>query len=152
MEVQESDCSSQGFGYICGFLARKVSSKYPDLGSKSFQSDLNKNEVRTPWIKHLSHGGLTIPSDSFVAACHQFEDKFNSFHSCHKNNVDQDEKVIKRMCDVLTENFPAWPPEVLMLFAKTRTFIRIKYLNYKIKATEAKANLRNLSKIGHFQY
>ena len=133
-------------------MARNLSSKYPELGSKSFESDLNKNDVRTPWIKHLSYGGLTIPSDVFVTACNQFEEHFINFHGCHKNTIDQDENVIKRMCDVLEKNYPDWPREVLMLFSKTRTFIRIKYLNHKIKATEAKAKLRHLSKIGHFQY
>ena len=150
--VQDSECSSQGFGYICGFLARKLSSKYLELGSKSSELDFNLDEVRIAWIRHLSNGGLTIPSDAFVTACHQFEGKFNSFHGSHKNNIDQDENVIQRMCDILVENFPSWPREVLMLFAKTRTFIRIKYLNHKIKATEAKAHLRHLSKIGHFQF
>ena len=69
------------------------------------------------------------------------------------------------MHDKLCIDFPEWPREVIYLFAKTRTFIRIKYLNNdylfakkrtfirikypnnELKADEAKAKQK-----GQFQY
>ena len=148
--IQISDCSSQGFGYICGFLARKLGSKYPFLGNKSCE-DINRNEIATPWIKHLSNGGLIVPSDVFVAACGGFEKEFNTFHNKHKNGIDQNPNAISRMNDVLMRAFPSWPEDILLLFAKTRTFIRMKYLNNQLKAGGAKAQIRQLKQVGQFQ-
>ena len=150
--IQISDCSSQGFGYICGFLARKFASKYPFLGSKSSDVDINKSDISTPWIKHLSNGGLIVPSDVFVAGCHEFEKIFNNFHNCHKNGIDQNPKVITRLNEVLIQKFPSWPKDLLCLFGKTRTFIRIKYLNNQLKSGEAKANIRELKQLGQHKF
>ena len=77
--------------------------------------------------------------------------KINDFHNCHKNKVDQNPDVISCMHTVLVDNFPDWPSAVLMLFAKTRTFIRIKHLNNEIKALDAKFKLRQLKQTGQFQ-
>ena len=149
--IQIFDCSTQGFGYICGFLAMKLGSKYPHIGSKSSDTDINKNDICTPWIKHLSNGGLYVPSDVFVAACSEFEKKFASFNSGHKNGIDQDPNVIERMKNVLVSSFPSWPEEILLLFVKTRMFIRIKYLNSKLMSDEGKARRRQLKQIGQFE-
>ena len=93
-----------------------------------------------------------IPNDVFLFACHGFEREFNKFHNNHKNHVDENPNVIKRMTDVLKNSFPSWPEDILKLYVKTRTFIRIKYLNNVLRATEAKAKLRNLKQKGQFQF
>ena len=149
--IQISDCSSQGFGYICGFIARKMGSKYPHLGNKSSDKDKVQSEISTPWIKHLSYGGLTVPSDVFVVACHGFEKEFKSFHDLHKNGMDQNPNVIERMHNILIKAFPSWPEDILLLFVKTRTFIRMKYLNNQLKASGSKSKIRQLKQIGQFQ-
>ena len=149
--IQISNCSAQGFGYICGFIARKLGSKYPYLGNKSSDIDMNNSDISTPWIKHLSNGGLTVPSDIFVSACNEFEKKFVSFHSCHKNGIDQDQNVIERMKNVLMASFPSWPEDILLLFVKTRLYIRIKNLNCQIMYHEGKAKRRQLKQIGQFE-
>ena len=79
------------------------------------------------------------------------EKKFNDFHNCHAKKVDQKPDVICRMHAVLVNAFPDWPSEVMLLFAKTRTFIRIRYLNNEIKALDAKFKLRQLKQTGQFQ-
>ena len=149
--TQISDCSAQGLGYICGFLARKLGSKYPHLGYKSCEEDSVRNEISTPWIKHLSNGGLIVPSDVFMLACSDFEREFVRFHGSHPNGIDQDFNVISRMHSQLVKTFPSWPEDILMLFAKTRTFIRIKYLNNQLKSGGGKNKLRQLKQTGQFQ-
>ena len=74
------------------------------------------------------------------------------FHDCHKNGIDQDEKVITRFHNILTKKFTSWPGDVLMLFAKTYTFIRLKFLNHQLKAGEAKAKMRQFKKQGQFMF
>ena len=67
-------------------------------------------------------------------------------------NVDENPNFIKRISDVLKNSFPSWPEDILKLYVKTRTFIRIKYLNNVYKATEAEAKLQYLKKKGQFQF
>ena len=74
------------------------------------------------------------------------------FHDLHENGIDQDAEVITRLHIILIQKFPSWPEDVLMFFAKTRTFIRLKFLNHQLKAGEAKAKLRQLKKQGQFMY
>ena len=86
-----------------------------------------------------------------MSACHGFEKVFSDFHDCHESGIDTNPDVILRLHVVLLKKFPSWPEDLLLLFVKTRTFIRIKYLNHQLKAKEAKANLRNLKQISQFQ-
>ena len=69
-----------------------------------------------------------------------------------KNEIDQEPDVIKRMHSVLKNKFSLWPDDILHLFVKTQTFIRIKFLNNKLKSCDAKAKLMNLKQKGQFQY
>ena len=48
--------------------------------------------------------------------------------------------------------FPMWHEDILHLFVKTRTFIHIKFLNNILKATGAKAKLRELKQLGQFKF
>ena len=41
--------------------------------------------IRTPWIFHLSLGGLQAPTDSFLRVVHSFEKKFGKFHGAGIN-------------------------------------------------------------------
>ena len=149
--ILTSGTSSQGLSYIAGFLAKKLASKYPHLGSRTCDMDISSDTSST-WIESLSRGGLTVPSDSFLIACHAFEKEFNLFHNSHENHVDEGLNVTKRMTSLLMSKHPSWPEDILKLFVKTRTFIRLKYLNNLLKATGAKAKLRQLKQIGQFQY
>ena len=150
--ILTSGTSSQGLSYIAGFLAKKLASKYPHLGSRTCDLDTSSGDSSSPWIESLSMGGLTVPNDSFLIACHAFEKEFNLFHNPHVNHVDEGVSVIKRMSSLLKSKFPLWPEDILHLFVKSRTFIRLKYLNNMLKAIEAKAKLRQLKQIGQFQY
>ena len=84
--VMTSGPSSQGLAYIAGFLARKLSNKYPYIGSKTSEtvSDM-KSDSLCPYIENMSRGSLMVLSDVFLAACHSFEKEFNFFHNSHKD-------------------------------------------------------------------
>lgn len=89
------------------------------------------NECSTPWLFHLSRGGLTVPSDNFLKSCSNFEEDFDQFHG---NKVDRGKQVIKRFGDILCQKYgESYPHEVLRFFSKARTFVRIKELNYQLK-------------------
>ena len=123
------DTSHQGLTYVAGYVAQKFKLQCPNLGSKTSEFPL-QHESSTPWLFHLSRGGLTVPNDAFLESCKGFEDDFNAFHG---NEVDRGEKVIKRFGDILCHKYgKLYPEDVLRFFSKVRTFIRIKALNYKM--------------------
>ena len=134
---------------IAGFIAKKHSASSPEVGTKT--TDL-RNDASSPWVMWASKGGLTVASEDFHHACCQFEASFQSFHNKHKNSIDPNCDVISTMSQVLQKEFSDWPVEILQFFAKTRTFIRIKYLNNCLKVDEAKAKLRSLKQSGQFQF
>ncbi len=142
-----SDCSDEGLSYVAGFIAKKFPLR-TELGVKTVDASASS----CSWIMWKSNGGLRVPSEEFLEACRKFEAVFQTFHSTHKNGIDQDCNVIIRMSDVLHEKFPSWPKEVLEFFARTRTFIRIKHLNNCLKVGAAKAKLRSLKQSGQFQF
>ena len=74
-----------------------------------------------------------MPSEDFMASCREFDMCFQRFHNKCKNHIDQEEDVISRMTMVLAQEFPSWPMPILQLFAKTRTFIRMKFVNHDLK-------------------
>ena len=148
-ETDFRDCDSQGLAYISGSLAKKFQKKYPHLGTKSSNLPFCEKSL-APWVIHLSKGGLIVPSDEFLHACSNFEQEFLKFHG---EEIDQKPDVFNRFHSVLVTKFgDNWPSEVLMLFARTRTFIRIKALNHQLKVQEAQAKLRKLKQLGQHQY
>ncbi len=95
---------------------------------------------------HLSKGGLHMPDSNFLEACKAFDRLFVAFHG---HEVDQEEMVIDRFYQKLAEAFGRqWPEDVLALFARVRTFIRIKALNKYLQVDEASAKFRKLKQYG----
>jgi hypothetical protein len=65
--------------------------------------------------------------------------------------VDQKPDVMNRLCALLERNFKdEWPSDVLMLYARVRTFIRIKALNNKEKLAEGDSKTRKYKQIAQF--
>ena len=140
------NCSDQGFKYVVGYLARSFQNQYPQFGEKTCETPIFE-EVDSPWIYALSRGGLTAPSREFIQTIQNFEEIFKSTHGetlCKKG------KLIGSMVEKITKAFPDFPPEVIKKYVRTRTFIRIRDLNYLIKAENEARKARNAEKRKHF--
>ncbi|CAB4067118.1 unnamed protein product [Lepeophtheirus salmonis] len=84
------DRNFQGLGYVSSFIAQKMKLLHPDLGKKTSDIYLNDHGL-TPWIYHLSRGGLMVPSDYFLKASGSFRPEvqgiqFTSIGSSSKSN------------------------------------------------------------------
>ncbi|TRY80768.1 hypothetical protein TCAL_15460, partial [Tigriopus californicus] len=115
--------------------------KYPYLGDHTHNIS-EKWSTSTPWIFHLSRGGSIAPSASFVKACGAFEPVFLNLHKKRNQSRSGRFKTING-----APHSEKWPHDVLKLYTKTRTFIRIKALNTRLK-TDVK--LRSLKQLGQF--
>jgi hypothetical protein len=130
--------------YVAGYIAFKLREKYPQLGSKTCDVPLDIT-TSAPWILHISSGGLMLPTEEFLTVFHQLEEKFNMFHGA---KVDKKPDVIKRLHIILERAFKDTPSAILLMYARVRTFIRIKALNCKLKLVEADSTIRKLKQIG----
>ena len=81
-----------------------------------------------------------LPTEEFLEACRLFEHCFHQFH--------RKPDVLQRLFIPLENKFKDnWPSDVLMLYARVRTFIRIKALNCKLKLAEGDSVTRKFKQI-----
>ena len=83
----------------------------------------------------VSKGGLTVPNEKFLDDGQKFEADFLNFH---KDEMDRGEYVIDRFTSLLVKKYgQIYKKDLLYLFAKTRTFIRFRYLCNLLKAKQS---------------
>lgn len=127
---------------MAGYVASKFMHKFPELGQKT--SDFSVfEETTSPWISALSKGGLVIPSQKFLSEVYQLE---RIFQSVHGNEISKDFGIIKKLTNLYKQEMGSIPDEVLLKFARTRTFIRVKFLNCKLKLAQGESILRRKRK------
>jgi hypothetical protein len=87
-----SDCSEQGMLYFAGYLAHKFRPEFPELGNPTGTLEPVELFKLSPWLAHLSRGGLICPTTEFVSKLQVFEKIFVKFHGkediCKEPNVD----------------------------------------------------------------
>ena len=71
-----------------------------------------------------------MPSEEWMDTAKQME---VAFTSVHKQGISKESGVITSMCDMLSEKFPSLHKKVIKVFVRTRTFIRIRFLNKNYK-------------------
>jgi hypothetical protein len=138
------DCSKEGLKYIAGFIAKKFRIKYPHLGTKTIDK-ADVEDFDSKWIIALSRGGLTLPSKEFLSKICLFEKIFKEIHG---NGLNTQHGVIETTIQYILKRFPEFPRDIIKKFVRTRTFIRIKELNCRIKNSTNKK--RSANKFKHF--
>lgn len=122
LTVMEQDCLE----YTTGFVAKRFIIKYPQLGTVTNQLTNNN----TSWTKHLSKGHLISPSKELLSCAEIFEKIFRDFHGL---NIRKEPQIFKSLHEILLCNDDikklGIPNEVLECMIRTRTYIRINYLN-----------------------
>ncbi|KAL5245876.1 hypothetical protein ACI65C_013284 [Semiaphis heraclei] len=124
-----------GFIYLCGWLARKFKNKYPHLGNYTKDKKLEHSYSMPSWVHHLSFGGLTEPTDYWVMQAKQFENIFKKFH---KEKVDPNSNIVKRLSNLIKKKFCDIPDDLIKAFVLQRTYIRIKQLNDDLMTEQLK--------------
>ena len=150
-------CGLQGLGYIAGYIVHKFFIKYPHLGMKSCDFIDNNicltNADETPWITLNSRGGLKKPTDTFLNQIQIMEDLFHDFHG---EEIYFGTNVLKSFQDMLLNSVPKLrdlPEEVILHFAKTRLYIRLKHLNLKLaQNARIRFEARNAKKLQQVSY
>ncbi len=132
--------SEEALKYIAGYIAHKKK-EFPELR----EDGLLEQASHCPWIDLVSYGGLTKPSQLWIDQVTEFEKVFQSLHG---HDVSREKMIISNFAGVLCNFFPGLSPELLKFYAKTRIFIRIKFLRNKFKKSSEEQ--RNRKKAKHF--
>ena len=139
-------CELNGQEYLLGFLVKKFQNKFPDLKLSPAES------LRTPqsYTQTISDGNLVVPSYDLMNQFRKWEVYFRAYHNSSDNKwkINRDFQVIERLAEILSNEFPETPKEIIAYYSRVRTFIRIDYLNMKLQRQKSFA--RNHRKIVQF--
>ena len=141
----EINPSAEGFYYWCGWLAAKFRLKYRDLGLGMPTAELEAHGSQSPfgqipaWLGTISRGGLTVPSESFKELLLNFED---IFHSLHGNEISYEKGVVRTLRKKISEVYPEVPEDLVRSYARSRLFLRMRFLNFQWKEEKAAAAKR----------
>lgn len=128
-----NDSKNQDFGeiennavaYLAGWVANKHHADHPRLGQVTRRSDQRSTPLS--WVRHLSFGGLTEPSEEWMSQALQLEEEFRQHHGVDR--ILKGPSVVEKLVEIATTKFPSIPREPLQTFLRQRTFIRMKFLN-----------------------
>lgn len=111
---------------VAGRIAKAFMQEHPELSlNKDFEN------LRDLWVDKVSKGGLTTPSDLWLA----YFNKFLAEHFLAVNGyfgIDKRPGIVSRFEDLLVKAYPEMSPKVVHYYAKCRMFIRIEYLNKRM--------------------
>ena len=120
--VNFADSHLDGLSYIGGYLCRKLCKEFPNLGSKTCDSQYDPTE----WVSFVSNGGLYVPSEDFWDQLVKWERVFCTMNG---DDIDRGKEPIKRLAERVQESSPEVDPKIILRWAKLRFHIRIKHLN-----------------------
>ena len=93
--------ADSALAYVAGAVARKCQ-KYG--GALSARAEEVPKEAL--WTQMLSMGGLTIPSEAFLATFEAMEREFCLFHAHEPDQLSRKEGVIRELTELLTNKLP----------------------------------------------
>ncbi|KAJ8881097.1 hypothetical protein PR048_017570, partial [Dryococelus australis] len=120
----DTDITLEALKYVAGYMAFNCKNIDSSLGS--FQEKCDSN-VPSDWISIISRGGLKTPSSEWLDIARQFEIVFAAFHGTELSKSTK-----------LHEKFSELNEKFLRVYVRTRTFIRIRHLDYKMKISAIK--------------
>lgn len=66
--------------YLSGWVARKFKVKHPYMEDKLKKENGNPATNNKSWLLHLSYGGLTNPSSTWLTQARKLNEEFKTFH------------------------------------------------------------------------
>lgn len=85
----------------------------------------------------LSRGGLIKPIEEWLNKVKQMEIIFGIYHG---QDISRTGQVIETLCKQIKEKFPNLHQNIIKLYVRTRTFIRLNHLNISYKQQQRERN------------
>lgn len=114
---------------MAGYVAHRFRCSFRHLGQPTAtMQPLDEHH----WLSYLSRGNCIYPSEDFQAVAKIMEEEFLKFHG---NSLSKGPAIFNKVTDrvILRINETVFPRVVIHCLVKTRTYIRLRNMNIKIK-------------------
>ncbi|XP_021708741.1 uncharacterized protein LOC110679096 [Aedes aegypti] len=143
-DILLSDQEYDGFVYLLGWVAHKLKTTHPELGSPT--SKCNPQHLPL-YLANLSYGGLTSPTNEFIEMGYQLEQVFISTNG--RAGFESKTNVVQKTVDEASRLFPGCDATVAQRYFKIRTIIRVRHINlYMEGKLEANVDIYNKTLYG----
>ena len=125
-DIATQNIQLQGLEYIAGYVAHKFRLKYKNLGTPT-----KMLPVRDNWISCISRGNCMHPSTEFMKVAEVMNTEFEIFHG---SSLSMEDKIFDKLTSIVSSKTKfIFPVEVIACLVRTRTYIRLRNINFKIK-------------------
>lgn len=149
-ENDEQMISNEGLKYITGYVCHRFRMKYPHLGrTKNPEIDnVSESDCQSTWIDLLNRNNLMYPCKDFFEIAKSMERIFNQQHGVYfKTGKHILTNVYNQLKEEINYDEHLFPKDVIMCMIRTRTFIRIKEINKKLKNDVKRKEVKKIKKI-----
>lgn len=125
--------------YVAGYVAHRFRKKFPKLGvpTKLLPSS-------DTWLGCISRGNCIHPEESFLTATVLMDAEFEKFHS---SGLSKELKIFDKLTEIICNKISGdFSREVIACFVRTRTYIRLRNINIKIKEDNTMRKLKKKTK------
>ena len=141
-DTSELGVQMEALAFVAGYVAFKCQAIDPSLGCRASQAA--PGLVPDRWLRLVSRGGLTMPSERWMATVKEFEIIFCLVMG---GSVDRSPGIVRRLVACLAEKEPSLDHRVIRKLVKTRLHIRVRWLN--VAKLMAAAKRRSDGQIRH---
>jgi 87kDa Transposase len=133
----DTNVEDDGLEYVLGFMARKLS--VYNLGNFTYKTDQGNdhNYAAVSYVQHLSHGGLTQPTNFMLVEGRKLNAAIKSLHA---NDTFAFKKNIVKKTTAYLMQYTTLPAGIVVLFVKLFCKFRIKRLNRQIREQNKQIN------------
>lgn len=135
--------------YIAGYIAHQFRTKYRQLGSKTGNVPLK--DKSSNWTTFISNGHLMLPTEDLLETVKIVDYHFNQMHG---DSLSKEKLIFKKLVGRVEENEKniKVPKEVLCCIVRTRTYVRLRFLNKIIKLKNKTKNKKKIQKLTNVVY
>ena len=135
--------------YVAGWIAHRMGNEDHGIKTSNEYWSWEKTESLAPWIFNISRGGAKVPYNDFMLDMENFEYEFIKFHGLH--DLSRSPNIIRDFEEILIKKFGPtsefeYSKKLLSLFARSRTFFRLRNLIQKLKDKKMEENAKNAEK------
>lgn len=139
--ASENIIEKEALIYIAGYVAHRFRKTHPSLGSPTKSLSL----IGDSWLGCISRGNCIYPADDFLRAAEVMDAEFIKFHGPLLN---KESKIFDKLTAIILQKISgAFPQKVIACLVRTRTYIRLRNQNLKIK--QDNCTLKNKKKTKH---
>jgi hypothetical protein len=128
----EGQISEDGIEYLSGWVAFKLRSKFPELGTKTTSGQPDHAMLTKPtFVENISYHGLMKPSDKWLKSAQKIHKLFDKFHP--PKGFKSGPFIIKRLVNKIMSKHTTFCEPAVRTYVRQRIFARIKKLNNQLK-------------------